>query len=216
MSMPFGTKIKLAKRKENMERGRITIHCSWPECQSSISVYRSQGVWGTGRKHKGTYTKHAYCPSCKDRLVSITGKSFRMNGFGRLFAKLAERRTARIGNSESLRAFLLVRQDGRCLMCKKSLQLDRHPKQWQVDHVKPVGIGGTSAIENLQALCTECHQQKTNSELSLVRPYCGPTTSIKHWMTHYQKDQIISELRAENARLHTALARHVEQEEMAG
>lgn len=33
-----------------------------------------------------------------------------------------------------------------------------------VDHITPLSHGGTNDASNLQALCTSCHNRKTNSE----------------------------------------------------
>lgn len=215
MAMPFGTKMNLVKRKSNMEDSRITICCAWPGCTSSISVYRSQGAWGVGRK--GERRKNcAYCPSCRDKVLSVTGQPMRMNGFGRVFANLDDRKAARIGNSDALRTFLLVRQKSFCASCSTKLEYSAHPKSWQVDHITPVAIGGDSSIDNLQALCTACHKEKSSRELNIVRPLAGKTSGVKQWMTHYHKDQIIKSLQHENARMKSLLASYVNEEEMAG
>lgn len=213
--MPVGARMNLVKRKQRMEESRLTIKCAWPGCESSVSVYLSQGFWGVGRK-KESKRSRAYCPQCKAKVESVAGKAVRMNGFGRFFSKLEERREARVGNCDALRIFLLVSQDSECACCKKQLSYSGHPAMWQVDHIKPVAIGGNSSIENLQALCTECHSEKSGRELKIVRPHAGKTATIKHWMTHYQKDQLIKSLQRDNARLKSVLASHVSEEEMAG
>ena len=153
MPMPFGTKMKLVKRKEAMEQARITIRCSWPGCVSSVSVYRSQGVWGGARKHvNGEHSVNAYCQPCKERVSLIAGKPLGMNGFGRVFAKLNEKRASRICNSESFRVFLFIRGDGSCSLCKSDLKFSEYPKSWQVDHVVPVAMGGKLAFKSPSSL----------------------------------------------------------------
>jgi hypothetical protein len=217
MAMPFGTKLSTGKRMEAMEQGRITVHCSWPGCTSSISIYRSQHVWGVGRKNTGGgVVKNAYCPSCKGKVSSLIGREMRMNGFGRLFSMLGEKRISRICNSESLRAFLFIRHDGSCVACKTKLVFDQHPKAWQVDHIVPVATGGESSHSNLQVLCTNCHKEKTARELVSTRKYCGIPNSHRQWMTHHQKDALIVKQNVEIARLKALLARHVNDEELAG
>lgn len=34
----------------------------------------------------------------------------------------------------------------------------------EVDHIKPKSDGGTDEIDNLQAICKSCHQEKTKAE----------------------------------------------------
>jgi len=34
----------------------------------------------------------------------------------------------------------------------------------EFDHIKPVGLGGESTLENLQVLCGKCHRIKTHGE----------------------------------------------------
>jgi hypothetical protein len=45
-------------------------------------------------------------------------------------------------------------------MC--SVQL---PPTYQVDHITPVALGGHSGLQNLQALCKQCHALKTQQDL---------------------------------------------------
>jgi hypothetical protein len=37
-------------------------------------------------------------------------------------------------------------------------------KKYEIDHIKPLASGGTNQIDNLQALCKACHQDKTANE----------------------------------------------------
>lgn len=34
----------------------------------------------------------------------------------------------------------------------------------EYDHIKPLGLGGTSTLDNLQVLCGACHRIKTHQE----------------------------------------------------
>lgn len=39
----------------------------------------------------------------------------------------------------------------------------------QVDHITPIGLGGSNFIENLQWLCVPCHKIKTISDVRKIR-----------------------------------------------
>ena len=40
----------------------------------------------------------------------------------------------------------------------------------QADHVIPLAAGGTSSVDNLQAVCEACHQVKTAQDAARGRP----------------------------------------------
>ena len=46
-----------------------------------------------------------------------------------------------------------------CLHCKELL----HPDAMDIDHIEELRAGGADAIENLCALCSNCHAKKTRS-----------------------------------------------------
>lgn len=54
------------------------------------------------------------------------------------------------------------RQSGHCAnpKCKKWLD----PKHTEYDHIKPWALGGKTTIKNCQALCANCHSEKTKRE----------------------------------------------------
>ena len=45
--------------------------------------------------------------------------------------------------------------------------------EYEVDHIVPLSLGGTPDNDNLQALCLNCHQKKTDQERLLVAPSVG-------------------------------------------
>jgi 5-methylcytosine-specific restriction protein A len=47
-------------------------------------------------------------------------------------------------------------QDWKCNICSQKL-----PTCYEVDHIVPLFKGGENTLENLQALCRNCHGQKT-------------------------------------------------------
>lgn len=59
------------------------------------------------------------------------------------------------------RSLTILRDKGLCVPCLKQ---GRTTAFSQVDHIKPKAQGGTDAQENLQCICTECHDYKTHGE----------------------------------------------------
>src|SRR3989338_6539043 len=62
--------------------------------------------------------------------------------------------------SKSQKNEVLARQKNRCARCKKPLDM----RATHFDHIKEVYKGGKSKIDNLQALCANCHNVKTHEE----------------------------------------------------
>ena len=48
-------------------------------------------------------------------------------------------------------------------VCNKCLKVVKE-KEFDIDHILPIAIGGTNNISNLQILCKACHGDKTRSE----------------------------------------------------
>jgi len=61
--------------------------------------------------------------------------------------------------STSFRLNLFLKRKGTCASCY--LKIDAG-KAWDIDHITPLGLGGTNALYNLQILCKPCHQSKTS------------------------------------------------------
>ena len=40
----------------------------------------------------------------------------------------------------------------------------------QVDHIIPLCKGGTDERDNLQAMCEQCHDEKTRKDLGITKP----------------------------------------------
>ena len=60
------------------------------------------------------------------------------------------------------RTTVLKRQKFKCAKCGK--KLTDHPKNYHVDHKKPLSDGGGDTVRNMQALCLDCHNEKTEKE----------------------------------------------------
>ncbi|HLQ85593.1 MAG TPA: HNH endonuclease signature motif containing protein [Salinisphaeraceae bacterium] len=53
------------------------------------------------------------------------------------------------------------RQDPRCYMCGIVLPYEK----FELDHVVPLHLGGSTDDTNVGVACLECHREKTNREL---------------------------------------------------
>lgn len=59
-------------------------------------------------------------------------------------------------------------------LCKSCLTTGKVKIADEVDHIVPLCKGGTDALDNLQGLCKECHEEKTRQDLGQVqRPRIG-------------------------------------------
>lgn len=77
--------------------------------------------------------------------------------------KKSDEKTKRTRILAHQKADVWQRQKGKCAKCK--LQLTEHPKNYHIDHKKPLSQGGTNEPSNLQFLCGSCHTQKSNLEV---------------------------------------------------
>ena len=61
--------------------------------------------------------------------------------------------------SETKKKFVAARQNWRCNLCQHQLNA-----WFEIDHIDRLEHGGTNHVDNLAALCRECHGQKTTVE----------------------------------------------------
>ena len=61
--------------------------------------------------------------------------------------------------SETKKKYVASLQNWKCKRCGNQLNAT-----FEVDHVKELGMGGNNHVSNLEALCRECHGQKTMSK----------------------------------------------------
>ena len=80
---------------------------------------------------------------------------------------------------ESVRNQILYDQDYKCNVCRIKI-----PPQHQFDHIVALEDGGEDAIENLQALCGTCHDNKTHANRLRKMPISRRRFEELH--THYQ------------------------------
>lgn len=72
-----------------------------------------------------------------------------------LFEKPKRKRTLTQTDKKSI----AHKQDWKCKKCGKSLPVGYH-----VDHIKEFSAGGSDNPSNLQALCPNCHAEKTEND----------------------------------------------------
>ena len=66
---------------------------------------------------------------------------------------------ARKRTTDLVRRIVAARQQWKCAMCEHLLSA-----YYQIDHVRPLFLGGSNHNDNLQALCANCHAEKTATE----------------------------------------------------
>lgn len=76
-----------------------------------------------------------------------------------------------------IRALVLARDRALCQPC---LSFSRVTPAYAVDHILNKASGGSDALDNLQAICAECHAEKTAQE---ARGHIGnlPTVDADGW-----------------------------------
>ncbi|MFQ9216093.1 MAG: HNH endonuclease [Mediterraneibacter gnavus] len=63
------------------------------------------------------------------------------------------------------RKILYQRQDGKCAICGRALQIDDYTSMENyltIDHIFPLSRGGVNTIDNLQGLCRSCNSMKSD------------------------------------------------------
>ncbi len=84
---------------------------------------------------------------------------------------------------EYVKAEIRKRQNNRCAMCGGLFSED----VFEYDHKIPVALGGTSSIDNVQALCANCHRLKTKYDRLLM--------SVVHEFSKSKRDLIFKQLK---------------------
>ena len=72
-------------------------------------------------------------------------------------------RTPRRQLPETTKKSVLWRQRYACASCGCLL-----PPTYELDHIVPLAAGGTNGLDNLQALCRDCHVQKTRGDMGKI------------------------------------------------
>jgi len=76
----------------------------------------------------------------------------------------------------------LLRLNPLCVECERQ---GRIAEATELDHVVPLGKGGTHADANMQGLCRSCHDAKSRADRGLAPKGCDdsgtPTDPSHHW-----------------------------------
>jgi hypothetical protein len=65
--------------------------------------------------------------------------------------------------SKTTRKSIVDTQENKCNVCKSELD------KFEIDHIIPLALGGVDEIDNLQAICIQCHAYKTKTESDLTQ-----------------------------------------------
>lgn len=112
---------------------------------------RKPGCPGTTIDRSGYCDKHKPEEACWKRWQDKKGND-RQRGYGTAWRKLRKR--------------ILERDRYLCQVCLKNGVIKAGS---EVDHIRSKATGGTDNDDNLQAICTRCHREKTATE----RPRMG-------------------------------------------
>lgn len=99
---------------------------------------------------RATRNSNGYCDEHQDKAVAWVrpnSKTTKQRGYAGAWRKK--------------RAAVLSRDNGLCQVCKSK---GIYTPATEVDHIKNKADGGDDSIDNLQAICKDCHKIKTHSE----------------------------------------------------
>ena len=98
--------------------------------------------------------------------INNPNANYSMNNFSSYNQNGGEKRILNSGKqstkrsvSETKKKFVAAQQNWHCKKCQKQL-----PAWFEVDHVMKLEYGGSNSIDNLEALCRDCHGRKTAME----------------------------------------------------
>jgi 5-methylcytosine-specific restriction enzyme A len=96
---------------------------------------------------------------CEKNDLPFKNQTF-MHVVKQLRSKYFDEITGRIKFTKEFKEMVLEKSKKKCAGCKCCLKA----KKYDIDHIRPLANGGTNQIDNLQALCKSCHQDKTGNE----------------------------------------------------
>ena len=106
---------------------------------------------GCGRITEGK----GYCPECEKKFTARRWQTYQ------------SRRKASQDNFYQSKAWKVLRMtvmERDCWLCQECLRRGIYNSATDVDHIIPRSQGGSDELDNLQALCHECHKSKTSGD----------------------------------------------------
>lgn len=108
------------------------------------------------------FTSKWSSPSFSNSAKMVTGGGNATNSSNRILTSTGKTDNTGITKrsvSETKKKFVAANQDWCCHNCREKLKAT-----FEVDHILPLFKGGTNHIDNLRALCLECHRLHTISD----------------------------------------------------
>ena len=110
------------------------------------------------------------------RAADKAGLTFKGQSLAKLINDILNAPHARMCLTIEQKDEIVVKQKGKCACCGEKLV----KKKIEFDHRKALANGGTNAVDNFQALCPSCHQDKTSHELHAGYTFRSSFASILH------------------------------------
>ena len=76
-----------------------------------------------------------------------------------------------------IRKILVERLGGECFFCESK-------KNLEIDHIRPIFIGGKDSVMNIQVLCQKCYRKKTKFDSFLYKGI-GIKKDFKSCVCHF-------------------------------
>lgn len=122
-------------------------------------------ICGTVFKNRQAKYRHRLKGMCKPT-ITVCEEVFKSNDpsdseeeINKLKDQIEKLKRRMRGFTETDKKKIAAGQNWKCNICKVSLPYDYH-----VDHIMPIHAGGLNERSNGQALCVECHKEKTFRE----------------------------------------------------
>tara|TARA_Y100001935_G_C17299160_1_gene508038 strand:- start:524 stop:1141 length:618 start_codon:yes stop_codon:yes gene_type:complete len=91
--------------------------------------------------------------------IDSNNNNFNNNNFNNNNSNYDNQKKTKRSVSETKKKYIASNQNWKCKHCNTQLNA-----WFEVDHIKKLGHGGTNDVNNLEALCRECHGKKTAFE----------------------------------------------------